>query len=94
MGALNIRYPNVCQLVPSELHQFEIAHEPVSASVKRKALNLAKAMVADFSFDTYSNQVTERLLAARDSGFDPGTLVRDSKPAEIDFEAALDAFLK
>jgi len=82
------------QLVPSELHQFDITHSPVRAAVKRKVVAMVSNVVEEFSFDTYTNDVTERLLAARESGFDLSTIESTSKPAEIDFEAALDAFLK
>lgn len=82
------------QQVPSELHQFDVARSKIQASLKRKAMALATSLVEDFSFDTYTNRTTERMAAAREAGFDPSTITRESKPAPIDFEAALDAFLQ
>lgn len=81
------------QLVPSELHQFNYDRARIQASVMKKAKALADSLVEDFNFDTYKNEVTERLLTAQTNGFTPSGMP-DREPTVIDFDKVLDAFLK
>ncbi len=77
------------QNVPSELHQFESDRPAVQSNVIRKAEHIVRDLLKDFTYDTYQNHVTERLLALQDSEYVPPT---PSAETVIDFEKLFDDF--
>lgn len=82
------------QLYPEEVNHFDQLDVALTSAEQAKVERLVDALVKPFNVEDYPNEITQRVIQATASDFDPSILeASKAKDTEVDILSALDAAL-